>query len=245
MSPVDNFFRKKFPYFPPRAVSYVEWCTLQAKYISWLYAEGIAVLLVLFLLPWLYSVVFNFAYLALYGLLVWPPAFFFPVSHIAFFIPGIILGLATALPVTQLLIKTIFTRHFGNYMIYKNTKAGFDNGKVNTYMMRLLLYPFIITFIMTYTTRLIATTNKFTYLNLFDTRTHTDYYAKIKKVTCYHHSAGNSNNQMEAPYYLVIFKDGNSFNTDEYFDSAESAGKFINMIVAKGVSVDTADIDAR
>ena len=96
---------------------------------------------------------------------------------------------------------------------------------------------------MTFTSRLIATVDYFSYQNLLDLRQHTYRYTEIAKATYYLHFIASNNEKVNKPHYKITFRDNHTFATNWYFNDIIDARKFIDQLMAKGILPDTADID--
>ena len=243
MATGNYFLRKKFPFIPIRGFTYAEWNETEGTYAKWSKAEHVITLITLWSLPWPYALFLHHIYLEIYKVLILAPSVFFPVGWVDFFLPAIVFSFASTLPVTNFIMKKLLRKRYTLFLIYKNTKDDYDNEKVSNYLFRILLYPFALTLMMTFTSRLIATGDTFSYQNLLDLRQYTYRYTEITKATYYLHFINSNNEKLKQPHYKITFRDNNTFATNWYFNDVVDARKFIDHLMAKGIMPDTADID--
>lgn len=133
--------------------------------------------------------------------------------------------------------------HYEVYIRYAQMKDGWNWLKWAGIARKTFQFPFIITLVMVMTSRLIAAQNGFMVHGLFDILPHSYPYTEIRKVVYYEGYIDAHYNKFPHPHYRVILVDDKDFNTAGYFGTVENARGFVSVLVAKGIKLDSAEVD--
>ncbi|MCW3120670.1 MAG: hypothetical protein JWQ38_162 [Flavipsychrobacter sp.] len=237
------YFRKKLPYVPAYEYTAEELKAAEALFKKWSGRLRLIPVILYFALPVIYGWVFYELYLFFYSQYISSPDLFFPMDWTVFIMPGLFLGIGTTDQVATYFQRILMRGKYDMFVDYANRQEGFDNAGSFRLLTRILLFPFLISYILVMTTVFIVSPKQFTYKDVFDLSYHTYRYSQVKKVT-YFRSYTNDKKEREAyPHHKIFFTNGTTFRPDAYFAEDSLAAPFIQVLLNNKVTLDTAETD--
>jgi|GEM_PF-3941841 hypothetical protein len=224
-----TLLRRKFPNHPTRTYTHEEELGFIEQYEKQKKSSLIYALLFVTALPIPIAWVLYIVYKSIVILSLDKGAVFYPPVWILFSITGLFISFSLMMSAVMFL-QRLTIKNYDDYLQFCDDRMGLDNKAIAAGFTRVSLILLMVTLFFSCSVKVILDNDHISFRKLVDIRSHDYAYTEIASIVQYNGKENEYGRISDHKTHKVVFKDGNEFTSDFYFDDFGDSRLFVERI---------------